>query len=106
MTDTARRAPSFDVVAAGLGLYDVYTMFDQDAACARGWCLNEYGDGMIGIVRDDDSNAFEDAAHAHEHVTVSSVMSPDQAYRDLCAQALAIEAASIAIRDATAEDED
>lgn len=106
MSDTAPRAPSFDVVGAIFALSGVYATFDQDAACARGWCLNQYDDGMIGIVCDDDSDVFESAGQAHEHVAVSSLMSSDAGYRDLCAKALTIEAASIAICDAVPEDAD
>jgi hypothetical protein len=107
MTQTkVAAAQPLDVIGAIVALSQVYATFDQDAACARGWCLNQYGDGMIGIVKDDDSDVFAGADQAHEHVAISSVMSPDAGYRDLCAKALRIEAASIAIRDAIPEEID
>lgn len=102
----APQAPAFDVIGAIRSLSATYETFDQDAACARGWCLNQYGDGMIGIVSDDDSDVFADGGEAHEHVVISAVTSQDAAYRDLCAKAVVIEAASIAIRDAIPEEID
>jgi len=107
MTDMKTASPApLDLIGAIVALGNVYATFDQDAACARGWCLNQYGDGMIGIVRDDDSDVFVSAAQTQEHVAISAVLSPDAAYRDLCAKALTIEAASIAIRDAIPDGED
>jgi len=107
MSDEQNRpVPSFDVMEAVFRLSDLYATFDQDAACARGWCLNQYGDGMIGIVRDDDMDTFAGANDARQHVAVSAVAANDLVYRDLCAKALVIEAASMAIRDATSDDED
>jgi hypothetical protein len=91
---------------AAVRIERMFDEFDQNAAMAHGWCLNQYGDGMVGIVRDDDSDAFETSDQAHEHVALGAVISPDADYRHLCAQAVVIESASIAARDALSVDEE
>lgn len=95
-----------DVMVAVTAIADAYSAFDQNAACARGWCLNEYGDGMIGIVKDDDGDVFANSDDARDHVALACIVDDQQAYRDLCRQAICIEAASIALRDAMEAEEE
>ncbi len=107
MSDAAVRArPAFDVFETITRIADLHASFDQNAACARGWCLVEYGDGMIGIDKDDDEPTFVDSNEARTHVVLQAAVDDDPAYRGLCAQAVVIEAASIALRDALASDDD
>jgi hypothetical protein len=89
---------------AGVQVERMFDLFDQNQAMRHGWCLNQYGDGMVGIVKDDDSDTFSSSDEAHQHVALSSVMSLDGDYRHLCAQAVVIETASIAARDLLAQD--
>lgn len=107
MQDTATRAvPEFDVLKTIVRLADLYASFDQNAACLRGWCLVEYGDGMIGIDKDDDEPTFADASEARTHVVLEAAVGDDPVYRELCARAVVIETASIALRDAVAADDE